>query len=109
MGGKLGTKEESEKVIELYEKGLSNIQISNQIGRSEYFVRTRVERYQKYCEAYVPTLPNEDELVEQIIKMHKEGLSPRKIAYKIDKSYDYVRNRIKRYKDNIFYESLRGE
>lgn len=102
MGGKLGTKEETEKVIELYEKGLSNLQICKKIGRSEYFVRTRIERYQKYCEAYVPTLPNEDELVEQIIKMYKEGISTRKISYAIGKSETYVIKRINKYKDDFY-------
>lgn len=105
MGGKLGTKEESEKVIELYEKGLSNNQISKRIGRSEFFVRSRIEKYQKYNEAYVPALPNEDELVEQIIKMHKNGLSPREIARKIGKSYEYVVNRINKYKDSLFMKN----
>lgn len=105
MGGKLGTKEESENIIALYEKGLSNLQISKEIRRSEYFVRTRVEKYQKYNEAYVPTLPNDKELTKQIIKFYKEGLSPLKISYKIGKSRSYVINRINKYKDSLFMKN----
>lgn len=105
MGGKLGTKEESEKIIELYKNGLSNKQISKSIGRSEYFVRTRIEKYQKNNEIYVPELLNEEELLEKIINMHKKGLSPREIAHEIGKSYEYVCNRVNKYKDKFYIDN----
>lgn len=111
MGGKLGTKEESKKVIELYNQGLTNMQIATLLFRSECFVRTRVEAYKLNNEVYCPGLPNEKEMSEQIIKMYKDGYSIRKISDLVCKSYTYVYTRVNKYRESNYatYDSSWGE
>lgn len=111
MGGKLGTKEESEKIIELYNQGLTNMQIAKLMLRSEYFVRTRVEAYKLNKEIYCPGLPNEEELTNQIIELYKEGYSIRKISDLVCKSFSYVYSRINKYREDNFvtYDRNWGE
>lgn len=109
MGGKLGTKEEGEKVIKLYKEGLSNTEIKRMLNRSEYFIRTRIEKYLNNNEIYVPGPMNDEELTRQIIEMHKEGISVRAISKIIEKSDTYVENRINRYKDNLYINKKEGE
>lgn len=50
--GKPGTKEENDKVIEMYEKGYAVRAIAKEINRSYCFVYTRIENYRldKYGE-----------------------------------------------------------
>ena len=43
--GKPGTKEETKKVIELYEKGYTTREIAKMIDRSYCFVYTRIDKY----------------------------------------------------------------
>lgn len=111
MGGRLGTKEESEKVIELYNQGLTNTQIAKLLFRSEYFVRTRIEAYKLNNEIYCPGLPNEKELTNQIIELYKEGYSIRKISDLVCKSFTYVYSRINKYREKnyVTYDSTWGE
>lgn len=111
MGGKLGTKQETKKVIELYNQGFTNVQIAKMLYRSECFVRTRVEAYQLNNEVYIPGLPNEEELANQIIEMYKDGYSIRKISDLICKSYTYVYSRVNKYRESnyVTYDSNWGE
>ena len=43
--GKLGTKEENEKVIEMYKNGYTTRAIAKELNRSYCFVYTRIENY----------------------------------------------------------------
>lgn len=104
----LGTRYETEKVIELYKQGLNNKEIAIKLGRSENFVRTRILYYFKTGELYLPK-EKEEKDTQKIIDMYKDGYKIKTIMAQTGRGYTFIHKRILDYKDSLNLEKLEGK
>lgn len=101
----LGTRYETEKVIELYKQGLNNKEIAIELGRSENFVRTRILYYFKTGELYLPK-EKEEQDTQKIIDMYRDGYKIKTIMAQTGRGYTFIRKRILDYKDSLNLDKL---
>lgn len=95
-----GTREESEKIIDLHKQGYSLRKISLLTGRSTRFIRDRIKKYKLTGEIYVPYADSRV-LEKEIISLYQQGMNANKIHNKINKSYFFVHKVIDEYLSKV--------
>lgn len=98
------TKEQIDKIFELYEQGYNINQISQIVGCDYTTVMNRIERGNKDV-GQKQGSPITEEEVKQMIELRKQGLSYREIERQFKRHHTNIKNRIKKYiEENHLYD-----
>lgn len=100
------TKEQIDKIFELYGQGYNINQISQIVGCDHTTVMNRIERGNKDVGPKQGSLITEEE-VKQMIELRKQGLSYREIERQFKRQHTNIKNRIKKYIEEKYLYDLK--